>query len=184
MIDDFDFEDDLGDLKATENDNSFFPPVNNTGSRLSLNGNRPVAGSIQVPNSLPKPIHNPVAQNNFPKASGNLGFGEKSDNDSDDFGLDEVAPKQPAKVNAIKPINQRQPIPQNNLPTLSKPQGSKFEAKRQSKEEEDYDLNDFDFDDDSPQKKPEPKAAAPLKQPEAAKPFPSPGFSKDVEDKI
>lgn len=58
-MDDFDFEDNLGDLKEDDdNPNSFFPPVNKQGSRLSLNSgaNRNSVMKQDQNHALPEPV--------------------------------------------------------------------------------------------------------------------------------
>lgn len=173
MIDDFDFEDNLGDLKEEdENPNSFFPPVNKQGSRLSLNSgvNR---NSVMKQNDNNYALPEPVSSNNkfekpsYPKATNKLAsndfnFGE---DDDDDFGLAEVKP-------VAKPQNNIPKVPSssNEFPTVAK-------QNKADDNDDDY-MNDFDDFGDSLDKLP-PKKPVPAPNKTDPPVFPSPGFTKN-----
>ena len=111
MIDDFDFEDDLDSLKGDEKEpeNSFFPPVNNTASKASLNANTNSRLSKNNDKNndiggLPNPMQNKPKLDSqlFPKATSKLGMANKNDDfdfggDDDDFGLEQVKPNNEVK---------------------------------------------------------------------------------------
>ncbi|CAI2385375.1 unnamed protein product [Moneuplotes crassus] len=166
MMDDFDFEDDIGDLQAED---VFLPPVNNNGSRLSNHKDKPdkFVSVRESTKGLPPAKNKPPA---FPKASGKFGFDDDSD-EGDDFGLEDINNKK--KAPDIKPQGSMNKSPVSKFPIANN---------KSNKKNDDYDL-DFD-DEDSPKngaKKPQnnlPKAQDPHNI------FPSPGFSKDIEKKV
>lgn len=94
MIDDFDFEDDINDLK--DDGDAFLPPVNKPGSRLGLsdNTNKKPISSLNNSSALPVPNgrNSKAEKSAFPKASGKFGLKDNSD-DEDDFGLDDINAK-------------------------------------------------------------------------------------------
>lgn len=115
MLDDFDFEDDLGSLKGEDeqNDNSFFPPVNNTSSKANLNEKTNSRLSKINDNKLPSAVDNkgkfeekPV----YPKASSKMGMANQKkdefgfgDDIDDEYGFEQVKPKVDTKKSEYLP---------------------------------------------------------------------------------
>ena len=187
MIDDFDFEDDLGDLKedSKHQDNSFFPPVKNSQSRLNQ-GFSPEKQSLSKIENKGSIFPQSIKSNKFNQSDKN------SDDFGDEYGFDEIKPKAkpqvPASIPQIlaaKPTINQAPLPQTTKPTIlpnNVPSNKKVVDKFNDEKNNDY-LNDFDGFDDSEDEKPKPKAVLQPKKQEP-NPFPSPGFSKEIDDKV
>ncbi|CAI2384814.1 unnamed protein product [Moneuplotes crassus] len=122
MIDDFDFEDDIGDLQ----DDSFEPTGGPKASKHGqIKGEFGAGGSSQ--SGLP-PVKSKQPEVAFPKASGNFGIDNDSD-EGDDFGLEEIGNKNKGQdMNPdgfSKGLANDYPIEESNI----------------SKKDDDYDIN-------------------------------------------
>ena len=187
MIDDFDFEDDLEDLKdeANNKESSFFPPVKNNQSRLNLGDGQQKSSLSKIDNKGPI-FPQSIKSNKF-----NQNDKDSDDDFGDEYGFDEVKPK--AKPQAPLPIPQvssSKPtfiptkVNQNSTPILppkNAPSNKKVD-KFEDDVEEEY-VNEYEDFDDSEDENLRPKQTIVQKKLEP-NPFPSPGFSKEIEDKV
>lgn len=192
MMDDFDFEDDLESLKDegdNNNENSFFPPVNNNVPRSNMGSNlgRNKSSALQKSNdkysikgnnettTFPEPISanakygNPFAEKS-PSRLKNGGFG-----DDDDFGLNEIKPKGQNRNDSF-----------NHSPSPQKMDNIGAASIGQKKKVDDYvdDFGDFDDFDEPPKPATKEETVDKSNSNLEPNPFPSPGFSKDIDEKL
>ena len=172
-MDDFDFEDDLDDLKRDINQSpgSFFPPVNNNNSSkliIDKDNSRKSVFRNNESKALPQANSgmNQYQEPTYPKATNKFNLDSPQDDD-DDFGLEEVKPK--AQMNLISPPKNTN----NNLPTMN-------DIDKKSDNDDDYGGDFGDLDDSNGYKPTIRGNKPPVPQ---VNQFPSPGFSKDIDTK-